>query len=94
MKVNLAKKIIVALVLIISVESNLCNVQAGTLSVQETRVESEKDIKTSEYDNNTIMDADYAKKLKKGCVVVNAKIFKGLEKPFEKNISSGNQYVI
>lgn len=74
MKVNLAKKIIIALVLIISVESELCNVQAGTLSVQETRVESEKDIKTSEYDNNTIMDADYAKKLKKGCVVVNAKI--------------------
>lgn len=61
-----------AVILVIGVKG--IEIQAANLEIQETKLETEKNLVSCSYDNAEILDMDYSKKVKKGCVVVDAKV--------------------
>lgn len=63
-----------ALVMVMGMGTNPLISEAGNLKTQTTYKSSDSDMVSCGYDKEEIPDMDYTKKLKKGCVVVNAEV--------------------
>ncbi len=96
MKKSIIKAIAVILVIIAGIKINTKEAQAAYPSTQTTRVVSEKELKPCSFDNLEVLDMDYSKKLKKGCVVVEAKVVcdSSYRKKFSKDWSSRSKKTV
>lgn len=96
MKKSIVKAIAVILMIIVGIEANTKEIQAANMDTQTTKMNSEKDLKSSSYDNLEVLDMDYSKKLKKGCVVVDAKVVcdSTYRKKFSKDWSSRSKKTV
>ena len=96
MKKSIVKIMAAVLVVILGMEANMKDIQAAYLEVQTTKAASENDLISCSYDNAEILDMDYSKKVKKGCVVVEAKVVcdASYRKKFSKDWASRSKKTV
>lgn len=96
MKKGIIKVVAVVLLIILGIEANTKEIQAAKFDIQATKINSERDLISCSYDNAEILDIDYSKKLKKGCVVVEAKVVcdASYRKKFSKDWASRSKKTV